>query len=34
VDYFRDLFSTMERNQDNLQLVPMIMALALNDMVF
>jgi len=33
-DYFKGLFGNMEKNQDNLQLVPMILALALNDMVF
>lgn len=33
-DYFKSLFGNMEKNQDNLQLVPMILALALNDMVF
>lgn len=33
-DYFKSLFGNMEKSQDNLQLVPMILALALNDMVF
>lgn len=28
------MFSTMERNPENMQLVPMILALSLNDMVF
>jgi hypothetical protein len=34
VDYFKSLFSGLEKTQENLQLVPMILALALNDMVF
>lgn len=33
-EYFKELFGNMDKNQENLQLVPMILALALNDMVF
>lgn len=33
-EYFKQLFDGLEKNQQNLQLVPMILALALNDMVF
>lgn len=33
-DFFKQLFDNLEKNQENLQLVPMILALALNDMVF
>jgi hypothetical protein len=34
VEYFKELFHSMERSQENLQMVPMILALSLNDMVF
>lgn len=34
VQYFKELFQSMERSQENLQMVPMILALSLNDMVF
>lgn len=34
MEYFKSLFSGLEKTQENLQLVPMILALALNDMVF
>lgn len=34
LEYFKTLFSGLEKTQENLQLVPMILALALNDMVF
>lgn len=34
MDYFKSLFSGLEKTQENLQLVPMILALALNDMVY
>jgi hypothetical protein len=33
-EYFKELFGKMDKNQENLQLVPMILALALNDMVY
>lgn len=34
VEYFRDFFATLEKTQENLQIVPMLLALSLNDMVF
>ena len=33
-DYFKELFANMEKNPENLQVIPMILALALNDMVY
>ena len=34
VDYFKSLFENMDKTQENMQLMPMILALSLNDMVF
>lgn len=34
VDYFKELFAGLDKTQENFQMVPMILALALNDMVF
>ncbi len=34
IDYFKELFSGFEKTEENFQMVPMILALALNDMVY
>ena len=33
-DYIKEVLSTMERTQQNTQLIPMLLALILNDMVY
>ena len=34
VEQFKKMFSHLEKNPENYQLIPMILALCLNDMVF
>ncbi len=34
VEKFKKMFSHLEKTQENYQLIPMLLALALNDMVF
>ena len=33
-DYIKEVFSGLEKTQESMQLIPMLLALILNDMVF
>lgn len=34
VAFFKDLFASLERTPENFQLIPMLLALSLNDLVY
>jgi hypothetical protein len=34
VEYFKKLFENLDKNPENYQLIPMLLALSLNDMVY